>query len=136
MRSPKKLYVLILVLSLAGYSWLFWNWRIDSGKKEVPVCLFRLATGIPCPSCGTTHSVVSILHGQFFRALKENPLGYPIAAVLLICPLWVAADMVFRRLSFLRFYRSAEGFLRRKWVAIPAVCVVVGIWIVNLLSAG
>ena len=59
MKSGTKLYILILFLTLAGYSWIYWNvHQIGSNEKPVNACLFRNITGIPCPSCGTTHAVL------------------------------------------------------------------------------
>jgi Protein of unknown function (DUF2752) len=31
-------------------------------------CLFKAATGIPCPGCGVTRSIVALLHGDFSHA--------------------------------------------------------------------
>ncbi len=42
-------------------------------------CPFKYLTGVPCPGCGTTRSVISLVHGDLHRALFYNPLG------LLIC---------------------------------------------------
>ena len=44
-------------------------------------CLFRQRTGLPCPTCGMTRSVVLSLHGHIPTALRLNPAG----------PLWVLA---------------------------------------------
>jgi hypothetical protein len=47
-------------------------------------CLFRQSTGLPCPTCGMTRSVVLSLHGHLWTALRLNPAG----------PLWVLAVAV------------------------------------------
>ena len=41
-------------------------------------CAFREATGLPCPTCGLSRSVVMSLHGEFARAWSVAPAG-PVA---------------------------------------------------------
>ena len=40
----------------------------------VPSCAFKEHTGIPCPTCGSTRSIVYLSHGDFLAALMMNPL--------------------------------------------------------------
>jgi uncharacterized protein DUF2752 len=40
-----------------------------------PVCLFRVATGMPCPSCGLTHAYLAAGHGEWRLSLEYHPLG-------------------------------------------------------------
>lgn len=47
-------------------------------------CPFRAATGIPCPSCGITRSIDSLLHLRLGESLYYHPLTLPIAAALLL----------------------------------------------------
>jgi hypothetical protein len=49
----------------------------------VPECVFKGLTGIPCPTCGATRSVVHLSHGDIAAALFMNPLSvlFMIAAV-------------------------------------------------------
>lgn len=59
-----------------------------------PRCPFRVLTGIPCPTCGTTHAAVALMHGDLGAAFAANPLaamagaGFVIGGV--IAPLWAA----------------------------------------------
>lgn len=39
-----------------------------------PSCSFRALTGIPCPTCGSTRSVVHLAHGDIIASLSMNPL--------------------------------------------------------------
>ena len=61
----------------------------------LPGCAFRAITGVPCPTCGTTHAAVALLHGRVLDALAANPLA--ALAILgffaggLLAPLWVVA---------------------------------------------
>jgi len=40
----------------------------------VPSCVFRDLTGVPCPTCGATRSVVHLARGDFFASFSMNPL--------------------------------------------------------------
>jgi hypothetical protein len=41
---------------------------------EVLLCPFRRLTGLPCPGCGSTRAVLSMIHGDPLGALVWNPL--------------------------------------------------------------
>ena len=41
--------------------------------KWMPKCMFKLATGFDCPSCGATRATYAALHGHFGEALAYNP---------------------------------------------------------------
>ena len=131
--SRNKLYFLFLILSFAGYTWISWNLsQIHSGGIPVNFCLFRQVTGVPCPSCGTTHSVMAIIKGDFQEAIKNNPLGFIVFPVLMIIPFWILIDLIRRKNSFYRFYGSTEKVIGRKWVAYPAICLLLVNWFVNI----
>jgi len=52
-----------------------------------PLCPFRLLTGLPCPGCGLTRSVVSFLHGDVAGAIAFHPLGPLVVAALALAVL-------------------------------------------------
>jgi hypothetical protein len=127
--SKKKLYILILGLALAGYSWVILNqFLLKTDKPTLNVCLFRQVTGIPCPSCGTTHAVLSIAQGNFRQALNENILGFPVTLMLIIFPAWILIDIIRKKNSFYQFYYLAESFLRKNWVSLPVLLLFLINW--------
>ena len=128
-----KLYVLVSTACAAGYIWLFINYHRSVAENFEPgVCLFKRITGIPCPSCGSTRSVLSILNGDFIGVLLWNPFGLIILSILVLAPLWILYDVVGQKDSFFQFYIRAEIFLRRKWIAIPLILLVILNWIWNI----
>jgi hypothetical protein len=40
----------------------------------VPSCTFKGLTGLPCPTCGSTRSIVHLAHGELLSSLAMNPL--------------------------------------------------------------
>jgi len=131
--SRNKLYVFLSSACAAGYIWLILSYhRNSSGIIEPGVCLFKRITTIPCPSCGTTRSVMSILQGNFADALYWNPFGLILTLVLLITPFWISYDLAGHNDTLFRAYNRAELILRRTWIAIPLIGLVVLNWIWNI----
>ncbi len=126
---PKKLYFFFLGLSLIGFLWIFINAFLQA---DIPVCLFKRLTGIPCPSCGITGTIESVLHGDFNHISQFNLLGIIVLPLILIFPLWIIMDLLFHKTSFYYFYLSAEKILRKKQVAIPMIALVIINWAWNI----
>jgi Protein of unknown function (DUF2752) len=130
----KRVYRTLILLSLTGYAWLGWNLVEGTAHASVPsVCLFKEATGLPCPSCGATRSLLFLFHGQVVAAFMTNPLGPLLALSVTIVPLWIAVDVARRKESFYRRYVWVEQlFIQSKWLTAVAVTVVVLNWIWNV----
>ena len=75
---------------------------------------------------------MAILHGDIHEAFFLNPLGFLIFAIMLIAPLWITGDLLVKRSSFFHFYKRIEILLMRKWIAIPAVLLVLINWVWNI----
>jgi hypothetical protein len=131
--SRNKLYAILAAACAAGYIWpLVSYYRIVSNETDFGICLFKRVTGIPCPSCGSTRSIVSILNGDLSGGLFWNPFGIIIMAILIVAPIWMITDLLLKKDSLFRFYNQTEIFLRRKWIAIPAILLVLMNWIWNI----
>lgn len=59
----------IALVSLAGLA--MWVRLPDAPAWP---CVFRLATGIPCVTCGGTRAMLALLSGDVAAALRWNPL--------------------------------------------------------------
>ena len=42
-------------------------------QELMPSCVFRALTGIPCPTCGATRSLVRLAHGDLSASFGMNP---------------------------------------------------------------
>ena len=67
-----------------------WRWTILAGcvllaavalattvpvwREVLPACYFHTVTGWHCPGCGGTRGTIALLAGDFWRALRMNPL--------------------------------------------------------------
>jgi len=61
----------------------------------VPPCPLKTVTGIPCPMCGMTRGVTSLVHGDFAHALLMNPASYlAVALAVLLLFQWRARKVV------------------------------------------
>ncbi len=129
--SKGKLYTIILFLSTAGYAWIIYNFYHFSSQKFT-VCPFRIVTGIPCPSCGTTEAIVLAAKGQIAHALAVNPLVSVASVMVTLFPLWVIFDLVFKKSSFLKFYLQVEKILKIRIVASIAILLVLAVWAWNI----
>jgi len=78
------------------------------------VCTLKRLTGIPCPTCGSTRGVISLLHGHPIEAWKHNPLVLSVLAFL-------AAALILRvtlgRAVTVRLSRIEQGIA---WVLFAA----------------
>src|SRR5882762_1452058 len=99
-------------------------------------CLFKKTTGIPCPGCGGTRSFVLALYGDFWFALKMNPIGVMFLLGLILL---VIIQLVFVASSLGYFQRTAcvlRRFLEPKPIAIVAYSVVamgLGHWLFEII---
>lgn len=73
-------------------------------KAMMPPCPIRAFTGLPCPSCGLTHSFGALLSGSLEASLRLNPLGailFAGAVVTLVASLIVPKHTFAQYAAFL-----------------------------------
>jgi hypothetical protein len=129
--KKKQLYILLIGLSLAGYAWLGWN--VAESSATLNACIFKAATHLPCPSCGTTRALTLLMSGDVRGSLFINPFGALLALALVIIPLWVVIDVLRRSDSLFRWYVLVErSLVKRKWISVPAIALVVLNWFWNI----
>lgn len=118
---------------MAGYIWLYFSTTSNiTENNSVEVCLIKHVTNIPCPSCGSTRSVILLTKGNFVEALGLNPIGYLVALIMLVAPIWIVADMIFRDNSLFKCYQKIENQLKKPKYAIPLILLVIINWIWNI----
>jgi hypothetical protein len=65
--------VVVAALGLAGGVALLYVATPGPGSFYPP-CLFRTATGLHCPGCGSTRCLHALVHGDLAQAVAYNPL--------------------------------------------------------------
>lgn len=106
--------------------------------KPIPIaCAFRRATGLPCPTCGLTRSMVLALHGNVGAAWSVMPVG----PVLILGALSLAVVSLGYAAVAPR-WRQASRDSARRWMAraglaygAAAVVLWLGGWSVQFLNA-
>lgn len=128
------LYRLLGASCVVGYGWLYYEMKLAAATSSIGVCLVKHVTAIPCPSCGTTRSVVAMLQGDWGQALLLNPFGYLIAAILLLAPVWILFDLFSKRATLFQAYQYLERVVRKPFYAVPLVMLVLANWIWNIMK--
>ena len=130
--NQNKLYLLLGGATAAGYAYLAWAFLKHEDQSSFTPCVIKNVTGLPCPSCGSTRSVISISHGEVVQAAMINPFGIIIAAVMVAVPLWLLYDVMLKKDTLYVNYAALEQKLKIKWVAILLMALVLANWIWNI----
>lgn len=78
-----------LMAGAVGAAW----WRLGLPR---PVCPLHVATGVPCPGCGTTRAVEALLAGDWAAAVQWNPLACAALAGVVLFDLYAALVLLGR----------------------------------------
>jgi hypothetical protein len=116
-----------------GYAYLVYTYLVGSGHSALG-CPVQSITSYPCPSCGITRSVIAILHGEFGLAAQYNLLGFLVLSALVAIPVLILKDFWLGTRIYTTFYLKTEAFLKRWYVAVPLVAMIVVIWVNNMLD--
>lgn len=135
--SRTRFYGVLLVMLAASYAWIGYNSVVRAQQAEgISICMVRNVTGVPCPGCGTTRSVVHVLHGEILDAVTTNPLGLLAAGALTLLPLWIGADLVRGRASLMHAYAVLNQQLARRAMLVVVVVLVLCLWTWNIYNQG
>jgi hypothetical protein len=108
---------------------------VNSPIELGSVCLIKNTTGIPCPSCGATRSVVEVINLNLGNAFLLNPLGFLITALLLITPSWIIYDVITKNDSLYTFYVSKINISQPFYMKLLFVAAIMINWLWNIIKA-
>ncbi|NOQ26396.1 MAG: DUF2752 domain-containing protein [Bacteroidales bacterium] len=129
--SRRNLYPFLLVSILVGYLWIGIN-LFRTSQKGFSTCIFKNITNLPCPSCGSTRSIIAFLNGEFAESLYWNPIGILLILLLIIVPLWLCVDILYKKDSLFRFYLNVELVLEKPKYAAVGITLIIVNWIWNI----
>jgi hypothetical protein len=89
---------------------------------QLPRCAFKTLTGLPCPTCGLTRTVIALSRGDVDRAVFMNPLAALLCGAGLIYLLYAAIVLALRLPRF-RPTVTATGARRLRIAAFTALAV-------------
>jgi hypothetical protein len=115
----------VALMAAIGAAWLAWNMFLPPGPD---LCLFKLATHLPCPSCGTSRAALLFLRGDIPASFRMNPIGPLELAGGATLALWALADAVRRRRTLGAFFKRGELFLMKYWPAFAGILACNWIW--------
>ncbi len=119
---------------ILSYAWIGYQLLAVSRHAGLVVCPLKIVAGIPCPSCGSTRSLMEIFHGDFLSAAMINPLGFIIFLILSIGPIWLITDLISGSESLWITFNKLEKQLKRPGLAIPLVLLVLMNWAWNIIK--
>ena len=130
--TRNRLYFILFLALLAGYSYVLWEINMKVLYHPFTPCIFKNITGMACPSCGVTRSILLFTSGNLTSAVLMNPLGLIVAAAMLIIPFWLLYDVAFKKDTLYFAYKKTEHALRIKWVAISLIILMLMNWAWNI----
>jgi hypothetical protein len=111
LRKGEVDHELLWLLVGAGTLVCAWVWRRLA--LPWPHCIFLDLTGIPCPTCGATRCLLFLARGQFFEAIRMNPLAFCALGVTGAAAVYAITVLLFRLPRVrIRADRKAARFVR------------------------
>lgn len=129
----KKFYFFASSVSVMAYSWLYVNMTFQSSNQKLfGLCIFKHATGIPCPACGSTRSVLELSKGNISESLLINPLGLIYGMGLVIVPIWILFDLSRKDSSLYTFAQRLNKNIKNPVIFTALIFLIVINWIWNI----
>lgn len=96
----RKKYLIIAGIIIVAL--IFVKFTLNFWISIMPQCLFFKVTGLYCPGCGGTRSVIALLNGNIWTAFKYNPGVVSLAIItgLVLFEKIFNKKILPRRLSF------------------------------------
>ena len=131
--SNKQIYFTLITACSAGYIWILLHASgIIGSNDHVTGCIIKSISGVPCPSCGSTRSVISILNGDYLESIMYNPFGPVLLLIMLFLSVILIRDGLFSKRTTADLYRSAEQKIKNKYIAVPLTMAVFFNWMWNI----
>lgn len=133
MSELKKFYCFMGSFFLIAISWISWNYFcLLYAKPGIEICILKRTVGLACPSCGTTRSILHILHGDLISAFFFNPLGIVLFPGIVLMPFWVFYDYWYSKRTLWGIYQYLlQNFQNKKFILVVIVLILLN-WFWNI----
>jgi len=121
-------YLLAIFIIVGGYLFLF-LFDLFNNHQHITLCIFKLATGIPCPGCGMGRATLELIKGNFAEAFHYNILSIPFSILIVIVFIWLVIDLLIRRETFFIFIGKEMRFSYK----IVILLILAVDWAVNII---
>ena len=128
--NPHTFYRLTLGGSIAGFIYLWW---VRTSTTSLLVCPINSITGYPCPSCGTTRTILQILSFDLIQSSLFNPLAYIVLMGMMVLPVWTVLDLIRKKTSLYSVVSSGEQLLQNQPVlrwALLGIMAIIWMWLI------
>lgn len=129
--KKKREWLIPEIFSFGALFILVVSFFLPPDKIIFQICSFKNITGLPCPGCGLTRSVINISHLNFFRAFRLNPMGYFIYLILIAFSFYSFIPESLR-------IKTDTYILKHLNTLIASVCLffafLISIWIFRLIA--
>ena len=97
---------------------------VKPAGTEATLSLFRNATGLPCPTCGSTRAALAVADGRLLDAVVLNPL---MTVAILVGVVWLTIRVGFVRRIELDLTRPVRGLA---WGAMALLLAANWAWVI------
>jgi hypothetical protein len=133
----RQLYLTTILGLVVGYAWI--GFHVSKSKSEnsrdFTTCLIKITTGYPCPACGSSRSILSLIEGDVRKAALINPFGLFMAFLMILLPFWMLFDMFFKRKTYWQVFNKMESLFANKLTLFLFAIIVLVNWIWNIYKA-
>jgi hypothetical protein len=124
--------LMIAIIVIFGSLWLSQKLNFDYGRLFEP-CGMKQRTGLPCPTCGMTTSVLAFARGEILRAFYVQPAAAFLCSLLVLAAFFAFLVSVFG-VYFIIFDRMAAR-LKIRDIILGLLVVLLAGWAVTLSRA-
>lgn len=133
MSELRKFYYFTTSFLLVGLSWVSWNFFcFQHSKPGLQICVLKNTVGLACPSCGTTRSILHLLHGDFSSAVLLNPFGIFAFIGFMVVPFWLLYDYFNSKRTLWTIYIYCISSFQNKKFTFLVILLVLLNWIWNI----
>ena len=89
MNKKNKILIIFLFLGLILIFFIYLKFNIP--------CLFKKTFHIPCPACGMTRAIKSIMNFNIYKSFSYNILTFPLIIIIFLLFITTIIDLLYNK---------------------------------------